>query len=133
MTKHKHIDLRSVKLPRTANTFLAAPRGYCTSATPHMEAPVFSLSQDALWDRVLHWVNAEPRIAVHEQDKAGFYLDFTQRSRVFGFPDRVTIALLPAGQKDASTIAVYSRSTYGRRDMGVNQARVLRLFDALKG
>ncbi len=50
-----------------------------------------------------------------------------QRSRVFGFPDYLTVKAVAvdsnAGEGGAGLI-IWSRARYGRSDFGVNQARV---------
>jgi uncharacterized protein (DUF1499 family) len=125
-------DLRRIELPRTPNAFLVAPEGYCLTAKPHMIAPEFPVPMAALWRTLLAWVAAEPRVTVHDQDKAAGYLAFTQRSRLFRFPDRVYVEAFDVGVQGRSTVAIYSHSVYGRSDLGVNKARVLRVLAALE-
>jgi hypothetical protein len=43
-----------------------------------------------------------------------------QRSRLFRFPDFISVRFLPLGD-DRSTLIVYSRTKYGRRDFSVNR------------
>ena len=45
------------------------------------------------------------------------------RSAVFNFPDLIT-AQVAAHGPDASTLVLYSRSVYGRSDLGVNRHRL---------
>ena len=52
-----------------------------------------------------------------------------QRSLIFRFPDTIWIEIVPRG--DHAGIAIYSRSTYGRFDFGVNRARVEALLAAI--
>jgi uncharacterized protein (DUF1499 family) len=125
------LDFATLKPPATPNWFLAAPEGLCRHAKATEIAPVFQISKDELWRRLAAWIQAEPRMTVHDQDKQAFYLDVTQRSLVFRFPDRLTVQLLDAAAPGSSTLAVYSRSKYGRSDLGVNARRVKRLFAAL--
>jgi uncharacterized protein (DUF1499 family) len=56
---------------------------------------------------------------------------YVQRSAVFGFPDTIVVRFLdqPGG---TSTVAIYSRSQLGQRDMGVNKARVERWLAKLR-
>lgn len=116
--------------PKTPNWCLAAPDGYCRNAAPQLTPPVFDKPVAALWDALLAVVAAEPRVTIHEQAKADGYLDFTQVSLLFRFPDRVTIQIVPEGH-NRSTLAIFSRSKYGRSDLGVNAKRVKRLLAAL--
>jgi len=46
-----------------------------------------------------------------------------QRSLIFRFPDTIDIAVIAVGS-DKSTLAIYSRSRYGRYDLGANGRRV---------
>ncbi|HAH09839.1 MAG TPA: hypothetical protein DCL48_07035 [Alphaproteobacteria bacterium] len=133
MTARSRTDLRAIVLPRTPNCFLLAPDGFCVSAKPHMVAPNLLAPAAEIWERLQRAVAQEPRVTVHDQDRQTFYLDFTQVSLVFRFPDRVTFQLLPApGNAQQSTLAAYSRSKYGRSDLGVNKARVMRLLQRLQ-
>jgi uncharacterized protein (DUF1499 family) len=58
-------------------------------------------------------------------DEPQLYDDFVVRSALFRFPDLVSVQFLPHG-KGGATLALYSRSVYGRSDLGVNRARSLR-------
>jgi uncharacterized protein (DUF1499 family) len=123
------LDFATLVAPKTPNWYLTAPKGLCRKATPQDEAPIFPLTPDRLWDRLLTVVAREPRVTINDQDKAALYLDFTQVSLLFRFPDRVTMQILSAGE--GSTLAIFSRSKYGRSDLGVNAKRVKRLLAAL--
>ena len=46
------------------------------------------------------------------------------------FPDTVDVEVFPAGENQ-STLAIYSRSLIGRKDFGVNRARITRWLAAL--
>ncbi len=63
----------------------------------------------------------EPRTEIVAQDP----LTFVTRSRVFGFPD-ITYLTLADGH-----LVVQGHLVYGKSDMGVNKARILRILDAL--
>jgi len=52
-------------------------------------------------------------------------LVLVQRSLIFRFPDTITVQVFPQTE-GGSTLAIYSRSNYGRSDLGVNKARVQR-------
>jgi uncharacterized protein (DUF1499 family) len=51
-------------------------------------------------------------------------MTYVVRSRIMGFPDAVSIRLVPLA--DGTRVEVFSRSRYGYSDMGVNAARVAR-------
>ena len=46
------------------------------------------------------------------------------RSRVWGFPDYVSVRVLPGDAEGTSTLAILSRLRFGRSDVGVNAARM---------
>lgn len=125
------LDLSQFHPPRTPNWFFVAPDGFAKNATPHQTAPIFPYSRDALWDRLLAVFAREPRITTHDQDKAAGYLACSQASFLFRFPDRIIVQILDGPKANQATLAILSRAVYGRRDLGVNKARVLRILHAL--
>jgi len=123
-------DFATLERPRTPNTFLLAPEGLCKAARIDKAAPVYDLKAAKLRQAFLSVVIAEPRVTHSFADEAGLYDDFVARSYVFGFPDLVSVKFLDlkGGQ---STLALYSRSVYGRSDLGVNRARSLHWLSKL--
>jgi len=53
-----------------------------------------------------------------------------QHTRLMRFPDTIDLEVFPAGEGQ-STLAIYSRSLIGRKDFGVNRARITRWLAAL--
>jgi uncharacterized protein (DUF1499 family) len=92
---------------------------------PVFEIPVEQLS--AGWRRMLA---ARPRVALLAERADGQQLDYVQRSARFRFPDIITVRFV-ATAPARSSLAIYSRSIYGRRDFGVNRARVEAWLDRL--
>ncbi len=127
----KHIDFGSLKLTDKPNQFLMCPPRYC-SAEPHAKSVEFEVSMGLLRERWQDLIAAEPRVELlAEQDNLQF--DYVHRSERFRFPDIITVRFIPLSPS-RSTLAVYSRSVYGRGDFGVNQKRIeewLRKFRAL--
>ena len=127
----KHIDFRSLKLTDKPIQFLMFPPRFC-GAEPHAKSIEFGVSVDLLRQRWQDLIAAEPRVELlAEQDNLQF--NYVQRSARFRFPDIVTVRFIPLSPS-RSTLAVYSRSVYGRGDFGVNQKRIeewLRKFRAL--
>jgi len=118
------IDLRTVKLSTwKANEYLAAPEGFTPLARPHATAPVYPRSADEVARRLKAVVMAERRIEWREEAADGLKFEVIQRSKLIGFPDTVTVEVLPL-EGGGSTLAIYSRSRYGRADFGVNGRRV---------
>ena len=75
-------------------------------------------------------VAAQPRVEVlAETDRQ---IDYVQRSARFRFPDVVTVRFIPVSPSQ-STLAIFSRSLYGRSDFGVNRARIESWLSALGG
>lgn len=107
--------------PATPNTALAAPEG--AGARPDIVTPVFHVPAPRLWTAVQSVANGEPRtsrLAVEETGMAGSWV---ARSAVWNFPDVIMARVAPQGS-EASTLALYSHSLYGRSDFGVNRRRL---------
>lgn len=111
------------------NDALACPRELC-EITPDVVAPVFAVDVARLRAAFTVAVAGEARI----QRVAGADDDlaqrFVQRSDLMRYPDTVDVRFIELGD-NRSTLAIYSRSQIGYRDMGVNRARVDRLIAAL--
>jgi uncharacterized protein (DUF1499 family) len=50
-------------------------------------------------------------------------LHYVVRSAVFNFPDLVAVQVTP-DETDTSRLVLYSRSVYGRSDLGINRKRL---------
>jgi uncharacterized protein (DUF1499 family) len=81
------------------------------------------------WERLRdYWreaIDAQPRIERVAYDAPHRRITYIQRSALLRFPDIVTVEFVPLGER-RSSLAVYSRSRYGREDFGVNRSRVTR-------
>ena len=121
MSNHR-IDFETLKRPRSPNTFLLAPEGLCKNAKVDVLAPVYGVAAAKLRQEFLAIVIAQPRTAHALADEVALYDDFVVRSAFFGFPDLVALKFLDLKGK-RSTLALYSRSVYGRSDLGVNRRR----------
>lgn len=116
------------------NWALACSPGRCPGAPVDqvIVAGPFAVPPAEVAAALVEVMAAEPRTeALAAQDLAGGERQrhFVQRSRVFGFPDLVTVSFW-AGP-DGTAIAVYSRAVYGYGDFGVNRRRVERVLAAL--
>ena len=106
------VDFAALKLGEKPNQFLMCPTGLC-GAGAHAESPIFEVPVDRLcarWEAVAG-------------GPGGRQFDYVHRSARFRFPDIVTVRLI-AVSPSRSSLAVYSRAIYGRRDFGVNRARI---------
>jgi len=121
-------DLRAIARTGGWNDALACPAGICRAAAD-FESSVVGLLVEALIARARRVLANEPRAELVAVDRELHQLVFVQRSAVFGFPDTVWVQALAT---DGGAVAIlYSRSTYGVWDFGVNRARVERWLDLL--
>jgi len=123
-------DFETLKLSWKPNQFLMLPEGFVAAAEAQETSPVFSGGVDAVYDRLKAIIDAEPRIEWLAEDKGQGRMELVQRSKTFRFPDRISIAVQPAGE--GAALAVYSRAKIGIRDFGVNKARITRWVAALQ-
>ncbi|MEX2615714.1 MAG: DUF1499 domain-containing protein [Alphaproteobacteria bacterium] len=125
------IDFAALRPADAPNRFLVCPENYC-AAPPDRISPVFDMPVAALRDRWQQMLQRHPRITQARADETGLQHDFVQRSRFFRFPDSITVRFIPLPE-NRSTLAVYSRSRYGRDDFGVNRERIEAWLAALSG
>ncbi len=125
-------DFTQLRMQWRPNRWLMLPQGFTSPAEAHEASPVFAEPPPALFCRLKAIIAEEPRIRWLAEDRAGFRLELVQRSRIFRFPDRVSVAILPAANGKGSAPALYSRARFGIWDFGVNRARVGRWVRALQ-
>lgn len=78
---------------------------------------------DELATRFRERALAQPRVQLVESGRDGRSFELVARSRVFRFPDRISVEAVPL-DGNRSTLMVFSRSRYGYRDFGVNKHRI---------
>jgi uncharacterized protein (DUF1499 family) len=115
-------EFLTLRLRGLPNEYLLCPKGFAASP-PHDTAPVFSVSVAALGAAFEGVLSAEPRLDIIATDAQARRFEYLLRSRLFGFPDRVSVRLL-ALDPGRSTLAVYGRAVIGVWDFGVNRRRV---------
>jgi uncharacterized protein (DUF1499 family) len=116
--------------PVPENAFLACPPGYC-AVKDAAASPVFNIPVDRLegyWNEI---VDLEPRLTPVETEPHHHGSVYIEHSALFRFPDVITVELVTLAP-DRSSLAIYSRSRYGRSDFGVNRRRVLRWLSRLQ-
>ena len=86
------------------------------------EPPVYAMTPQALMERFDAVIMATPRTRLLAGSVAEGFATYVVRSRVFGFPDYVSLRALPA--PGGATFAIWSRARFGRGDWGVNRARL---------
>ncbi len=121
-------SLRAIVRPGSPNHALAAPAGF--DPTPDIVTHAYPLPAAALLAAVDEVAAAQPRVfASPGRPDAPWRRDYVARSRVFNFPDLVAVEILPGD--GASGLVLWSRSVYGRSDLGVNRARLATWLAAL--
>lgn len=116
----------------SGNDALACPSGYCPRAEADIDSPVFEMDAASLAGLVKSVALAEPRTALissAQQDQTR--LKFQQATKYLRFPDIVDVEVMQLAP-GRSTLAIWSRSVAGRKDFGVNLARVQRWLAELK-
>jgi len=117
------IDFAELERPKTPNTFLVAPPGLCRRATADEAAPRFGAPAALVREAFRRVAERQPRVEAGARDDALLQDAYVQRSALFRFPDYIEARFIPLPD-GGSTIAVYSRSKYGRSDLGVNRKRI---------
>ncbi len=121
------VDFEDLKLTDKPNQFLMCPPGICNG---HADSPVFDVSVGQLRERWREVVTAQPRVGLLAENGPQF--DYVQRSARFRFPDIITVRFVSVSPSQ-STLAIYSRSVYGRSDFGVNRKRIEAWLSAIGG
>ena len=119
------VEFETLARSRTANDALACPPGLCLAAAD-FDPGVYPGSDEELRRRFAAFVLAQPRvIPVYRSDTPGRPMQdrYVQRTKWMSFPDTIDVRFIALGN-DSSTLAIYSRSQIGRRDFGVNLARI---------
>ena len=108
------------------------PPGFDAPAKANETSPVLAGSPNALFRRLKAIIDEEPRIQWLAEDRTGCRLELIRRSRIFRFPGRISVAVMPGAQSNSSAPAIYSRAQFGIWDFGVNRARARRWAKALQ-
>lgn len=124
-----HVDPVAAVPAETPNRFLVGPEAGL-AARPDRPAPVYALPPADLAAEIADVAEAQPRTALLAGSADGLWTTYVQRSRWIGFPDYISVRVLPTGEGQ-STLAIYSRARFGRSDLGVNRARMEKWLAAL--
>lgn len=114
-------DFATVMPVDSPNWFLVCPPDYCLKTKPSLIAPDFPFSPEKLHAALQSMIHEQPEIKILSETKASFEL--VVRTKWIGWPDHVSIQILPTNVQ-GSTLAIYSRSNYGRSDFDVNRERI---------
>jgi uncharacterized protein (DUF1499 family) len=124
------VEFRSLVLPRSPNTCLAAPAGAHPAA--HLETPPLAVAVATAWPVLRRFGQRFPRTYRLAEWPERRQAQWVERSPRLGFPD-VIAAELVEGPGGAAGLFLYSRSLFGWSDLGVNRRRVqawIEAFDA---
>lgn len=118
------VDFATLARRESPNDALACTPQFC-AASADVAAPVFALPPAEVLRAVQQAVAGEPRLEQVAADAESGTLRYVQRSRLMGFPDTISVKVMPVPD-GGSTVLLYSRSKLGQSDMGVNRARLER-------
>lgn len=114
-----HVDPLTADAPGTPNFDLR--RGD--------DAPLIATPPAALAPRLDALAMAEGATRIAGSAAEGF-VSYVARTPVMGYPDAISIRLVPEGE--GTRLHIFSRSRFGHSDLGVNAARVARWIAALQ-
>lgn len=116
------VTIAELRSPLPKPSFLACPPSYCSVAQA-VTSPVFDLPWDRLHGYWMEMITGQRHVVKVATNLDRQRLVYIQHSPLFRFPDIVTVEFVPLGP-DRSSIAVYSRSRYGKFDFAKNRKRV---------
>ncbi|MEM1385303.1 MAG: DUF1499 domain-containing protein [Pseudomonadota bacterium] len=116
-----HRDPFAAERTGRPNDFLAAPEG-TTVAAPDRLLGVWAEAPEALFARFEAIIVATDRVERLIKDDAALFATYVQRSALIGFPDYISVRVVPQGE--GASLAIWSRARFGYSDFGVNRARV---------
>ena len=118
------MDMAHLIRPSTPNTALAAPAGF--SPAPDIVTRRYDLAPEALYATLRRVAGRQPRtfeqVAYDDRQQA----HSVARSMLMNFPDLIAMQV-----NSDSTLVLWSRSVYGRSDLGVNRRRLTAWLGAL--
>jgi len=116
-----HVDPLEASDPGAGGVKLAPP-----------DAPVFAAPPEAVMEALDAVAMATPRVTRLAGSVAEGHVTYVARSRLWGFPDYVSVKVLPEPETAGATVAILSRQRFGDYDHGVNRARVEAWLGALE-
>lgn len=123
------MDMTTIERPATPNTFLAGPAGM--KPEPDVVTEPRALPASTLYDNARAVFARQPRTYVAAEFPDRRQVHYVVRTVLMNYPDLVTVQVNAAGA-DRSTLVIWSRSVYGRKDFGVNRQRTEAWLAALQ-
>ena len=118
---YRAVRFETLVLAAKPNQYLVCPPGLCAAAKAHRESPDFDRPVGEL--RAAFETIVQESAAVVRVSETAESFDLVVRTPIVRWPDWVTVRFIPLGE-DQSTLAIYSRSVYGRKDFGTNERRI---------
>lgn len=125
------IDFPSLAKRREPSRWLVAPPGLLQNAEADGEAPLFDAPPARVIQVLAEVLEARPRTAITERAPENTALEAVEISKVFRFRDLISALAVPT-EDGRTALALYSRSTVGYWDMGVNRKRVEDLVSEMR-
>jgi uncharacterized protein (DUF1499 family) len=113
----REMDLAAIVRPGTPNTALAAQEGF--NPAPDIVTRHYDVAPERLFAAMEAVAQGQARSFEQTRIPNVLQAHFVVRSWLMNFPDLVTIAVTGDGG-----VVIWSRSLYGKSDLGVNRARV---------
>ncbi|MBK5932810.1 uncharacterized protein (DUF1499 family) [Rhodovulum imhoffii] len=118
-----HADPEMAVRPVSPNAFLIR------ADTGDMAPPVFPVPPSVLAQAVADVALGEPRTVLLAGAPEDLHMTFVQRSALWRFPDYISVRV--GATPDGASLSAFSRSRFGRSDLGVNEARMIRWLEVL--
>jgi uncharacterized protein (DUF1499 family) len=122
------VDWQQIKSTRP-NQYLVCPPQHCHQADA--QSPAFNLAIGQLKHAWTTVINQQANTELATIDAATHTYRYIQRSRVFRFPDVITVQFIALGSGQ-TTLAIHSGALLGYYDFGVNRRRVKTWLKLLK-
>ena len=119
-----HVDPQTAKRGKRPNQYFLLP------GADRSPAPEYEMSAAALATKFDAMAMGQADIKVLAGNASDLWVTYIQRSRLMRYPDYISVKFI-ALENDRSTLAIYSRSRFGRSDLGVNKARIKAWIKAL--
>ena len=117
------VEFETLERRTTPNDALACPGSLCGQSD--MLPPIFSVDAGDLRKAMRKALMGERRLTLVDVRDNPPTDRYVQRSETMHFPDTIVVRYIELGPS-RSTVAIYSRSQLGRKDFGVNLARIER-------
>lgn len=118
-----HVNPETVQKTRKPNQFLVRDGGDSDSL-------VFQSSATELSTRFDEMARQKPNVTLIAGDPASGWMTYEQRSQKIKYPDYISVKITDL-EDGTAKLSAYSRSRFGRSDLGVNEARMTKWLAAL--